>query len=321
VNSASVAVLTAPRTATLQHMAAADPGPGEVLVSIGGCGVCGSNSAVWEGRPWFEYPLAPGAPGHEAWGRIESLGDDVAGLASGQAVALLSEQAFAEVATVPASKVVPLPDALVGKMFPGEALGCGFNVARRAAFARGQTVAVIGVGFLGAVVVHCAVAAGADVIAISRRESSLRLARHLGARVTVPLDDHERIIAKIGAETGGRWCDTVVEAVGLQWPLDLAAQLTRVRGRLVVAGYHQDGPRQVDMQLWNWRGIDVINAHERDPAIVAAGVAEAAEAVALGEFDPEPLYTHEYRLDQLDAAMDAMLQRPDGFVKAMVVNR
>ena len=50
-------------------------------------------------------------------------------------------------------------------------------------------------------------------------------------------------------------------------------------------------------------------------------VAEAAEAVASGRFDPEPLYTHEYRLDQLDAAMDAMLQRPDGFVKAMVVNR
>ena len=38
-------------------------------------------------------------------------------------------------------------------------------------------------------------------------------------------------------------------------------ELTRVRGRLVVAGYHQDGPRQVDMQLWNWRGLDVINAH------------------------------------------------------------
>jgi threonine dehydrogenase-like Zn-dependent dehydrogenase len=180
---------------------------------------------------------------------------------------------------------------------------------------------VIGVGFLGAVVVHCAAAAGANVIAISRRESSLELARHFGARTTLPLDDHERLLARVGRETAGEWCDTVVEAVGLQWPLDLAGELTRVRGRLVVAGYHQDGPRQVDMQLWNWRGIDVINAHERDRAVVVEGISMAAEAVTSGALDPEPLYTHEFRLDQLDQAMNAMVERPDGFVKALTVNR
>jgi len=54
----------------------------------------------------------------------------------------------------------------------------------------------------------------------------------------------------------------VIEAAGQQWPLDLATELTRERGRLIIAGYHQDGPRQINMQLWNWRGLDVINAHE-----------------------------------------------------------
>ena len=71
--------------------------------------------------------------------------------------------------------------------------------------------------------------------------------------------------------TGGAFCDRVIEAVGKQWPLDLAAELTRERGRLIVAGYHQDGPRQVNMQLWNWRGLDVINAHERDPEVYMRG--------------------------------------------------
>ena len=47
----------------------------------------------------------------------------------------------------------------------------------------------------------------------------------------------------------------------------------------VVAGYHQDGPRKVNMQLWNWRGIDVVNAHERDPKTYIQGIREAVDAV------------------------------------------
>lgn len=53
-------------------------------------------------------------------------------------------------------------------------------------------------------------------------------------------------------------------------------------GRLVVAGYHQDGPRQVNMQDWNWKGIDMVNAHERDPAVHRQGLREAVAAVAGG---------------------------------------
>ena len=91
----------------------------------------------------------------------------------------------------------------------------------------------------------------------------------------------------------------MIEAVGQQWPLDLAGELTAERGRLVIAGYHQDGPRQVNMQLWNWRGLDVINAHERDPAVYLAGMRDAAEAVAGGRLDPGTLYTNTYTLEAL----------------------
>jgi len=73
------------------------------------------------------------------------------------------------------------------------------------------------------------------------------------------------------------------------------------------------------MQLWNWRGLDVVNAHERDPAVYADGVRQAIAAVASGRFDPAPLYTHIYPLERLDEALDATRDRPDGFLKALVV--
>jgi threonine dehydrogenase-like Zn-dependent dehydrogenase len=111
----------------------------------------------------------------------------------------------------------------------------------------------------------------------------------------------------------------VIEAVGKQWPLDLAAELTREGGRLVIAGYHQDAPRQVNMQLWNWRGFDVVNAHERDPAVAVRGMREAVAAIESGLIDPRQLITHRYLLDSLGDALDATRDKPAGFVKAVVV--
>jgi len=73
------------------------------------------------------------------------------------------------------------------------------------------------------------------------------------------------------------------------------------------------------MQLWNWRGFDVINAHERDPAVALEGICDAIEAVRSGLIDPAKLITHRYRLDQLAVALDATRDKPDGFVKAVVI--
>jgi threonine dehydrogenase-like Zn-dependent dehydrogenase len=118
--------------------------------------------------------------------------------------------------------------------------------------------------------------------------------------------------------TAGLLCDVVIEAAGKQAPLDLAARLTRTRGRLIIAGYHQDGPRQVDMQLWNWRGLDVINAHERDPQIYIEGMRRAYDAVDTGTLKPLPLLTHQLPLGELDEALELARQRPRDFMKAVV---
>ena len=310
------AVITAPRSAELQRVPTPDPGPGQVLVELEGCGVCGSDLPVWQGRPWFAYPFEPGAPGHEGWGRVAALGDGVRAPAVGSRVAAICYRSDAEFDVADADAVVALPEALDGEPFPGEALGCAVNVARRCELAAGQTVAVVGIGFLGALLVQIAARAGARVIALSRRQFALDVARTMGAEHVLAADDDAP--AAVQELTDGALCDRVLEVTGKQAPLDLASKLVRVRGRLVIAGFHQDGTRQVDMQLWNWRGLDVINAHERDRAVYVRGVRDAADAVAAGELDPAPLYTHEFALADIAAAFDAAAERPDGFLKALV---
>jgi len=86
----------------------------------------------------------------------------------------------------------------------------------------------------------------------------------------------------------------------------------------VIAGFHQDGPRQVNLFLWNWRGLDVVNAHERDPREYLEGMRMAIDAVASGQIDPRPLYTHEFPLARVGEAFEAVRTRPDGFLKALV---
>ena len=313
------AVLAGPGRMETTEVDRPAPGAGQVRVRVEGCGVCASNLSPWGGQPWFDYPFSPGAPGHEGWGEIDALGEGVDGLARGDRVAFLSDAAYAEYDLVGADRLVILPPELDGKPFPGEPLGCAMNIFRRSRVEPGSTVAIVGIGFLGALLTRLASNAGARVIAISRRPFALDVARSMGAAETIAMDDHHRIIERVAGLTDGAFCETVIEAVGRQWPLDLAAELTRERGTLVIAGYHQDGPRQVNMQLWNWRGLDVINAHERDPAVYLRGMREAVRAVTDGTLDPDPLLTHTYRLDALGEALDATRDRPDGFLKALVV--
>jgi NADPH:quinone reductase len=292
-----------------------EPGEGEVRLRLEGSGVCGSDLPVWSGRPWFEYPQPPGAPGHEGWGVVDAVGPGVRGLAEGDRVAGLTYRAYADYDVAHAADLVPLPEG--AGPFPGEALGCAVNVVRRSGIRAGDTVAVVGAGFLGCVIVQLAAAAGARVLAVSRRRSALETAAAMGAAETIALE--EPVVERVEELTDGELCDVVIEAAGVQATLDVAGPLVRTRGRLVIAGFHQDGSRQVDMQLWNWRGLDVVNAHERDPAVYVEGIREATVAIDEGRLDLGSLYTHRFGLDQLDAALDTALERPDGFIKALVM--
>jgi threonine dehydrogenase-like Zn-dependent dehydrogenase len=317
--SMRAAVVTGPGAFRIAEAPLPEPGPGQVRIRLEGCGVCASNLTPWEGPEWMQFPTHPGALGHEGWGVIDAIGGEVEKLHVGDRVGALSGNAYAQYDIADAASVVKLPTALEHLDLPLEPFGCGMNIFRRSDILSGQTVAVLGVGFLGAMLVRLASHAGARVIAISRRQESLDLAIRMGAAETVPMHDHGEIIERVKALTGGAFCERVIEAVGKQWPLDLAAELTGEGGRLVIAGYHQDGPRQVNMQLWNWRGFDVANAHERDPAVSRRGMREAVAAIESGLIDPRQLITHRYPLSQLGDALNATRDRPGNFVKAVVV--
>lgn len=314
----AAAVISGSGEVELETVERPEPQADEVLVRLEGCGVCASNLEVWAGRPWFEYPLEPGAPGHEGWGRIEALGERVRDLGVGDRVAFLSEHAYSEYDVSKSDQVIKLPPELDGKPFPGEPLGCAMNIFFRSDIKPGQTVAVVGIGFLGALLVHLAKNAGARVIAVSRRTYALEIAKQYGADEAIPMTQNGSVIEQVKELSNGKLCDRVIEAVGKQAPLDLAGELCAERGRLVIAGYHQDGPRKVNMWLWNWRGLDVVNAHERDPKIYVEGMKAAIDAVVRGALDPEPLYTEFSGLGSLGTALDAARDRPDGFVKAFV---
>jgi NADPH:quinone reductase len=313
------AVITQPARIEMAQTAFRVPAAGEARVQLEGCGVCASNIPVWQGQPWFQYPLEPGAPGHEAWGRVESVGDEVDGLRAGDRVAMLSSHAYAEYDICRANELVKIPAALDSTPVPGEPLGCAMNIFKRAAIKTGDTVAIVGIGFLGALLTQLATNAGAKVLAISRRHEPLAVARQFGASETIQSTDPEQVKRMVSEVTFGRGCECVIEVVGKQAALDLATELTCERGRLVIAGYHQDGPRQVNMQLWNWRGLDVINAHERDPRVYVAGMKEAIDAIVAGQLDPAPLYTHRFALDQLSDAFTAITERPGNFMKGLLI--
>jgi threonine dehydrogenase-like Zn-dependent dehydrogenase len=319
-----------PRSVALGNVALPVPSAREVRVRLEGCGVCASNVPPWEGRSWFTYPLRPGQLGHEGWGMVDTVGDEVRAFAPGDRVAFLSDHAFAEYDLTAEEKLIKLPHTLAGAPFPGEPLGCAVNIFRRSGVRAGQTVAIVGVGFLGALLVGMAKSAGARVVAVTRRAFSRRLASLYGADEVVPLDDADphdavRRVAELTDGSGGYdvrgFCDVVIECTGKEVALDVAGEMCAVRGRLVVAGYHQDGPRQVNLQLWNWRGLDVVNAHEREPAVYLDGMRAAAEMVASGGLDPGPLYTHRLPLERLGEALDLTRDRPNGFVKALVMMR
>jgi threonine dehydrogenase-like Zn-dependent dehydrogenase len=309
------AIFAAPRQARVDKVKLSEPGDRQVRVRLEGCGVCGSNLPPWEGRPWFKYPFPPGAPGHEGWGYVEALGPNTTRASIGDRVALLSYNAFAEYDIAAEDALVPLPLVLKTKPFPGEALGCAMNVFKRCDIRPGQFVAIVGIGFLGALLTALAARACARVIAISRRPFALDIARVFGAIETLQFEGALDTVMKL---TDGLGCERVIEAVGHQSSLELASDLTRERGRLIIAGYHQDGLRQVNMQQWNWRGIDVINAHERDPHVYIDGMRAAADAVARGHLDPSPLYTDKFSLDGISGAMNALHERPSRFMKALI---
>jgi threonine dehydrogenase-like Zn-dependent dehydrogenase len=279
--------LRRPRDAGIVEVADPVPAAGEVLVRVRACGVCGSDLNAWRGVPGIAFPLPPGAPGHELWGEVAGRGPGVGHLRLGQLVTGMVQNAYAEFAVAPGDNVLAVQAGFGQRPVLGEPLACAMNVVRRSGLGPGDRFAVVGFGYLAALIVQLLPAGIGPWVAISRREDSRGFARALGA-------DAAFGFAEVPGDLWDRF-GVVIEAAGLQQTLDYATWLTAYGGRLVIAGYHADGPRTVNMQSWNWKGIDVINAHERQPAAYVRGLREAFERLADGrQVDLDRLHTHRW---------------------------
>ncbi|MGK7391616.1 MAG: MDR/zinc-dependent alcohol dehydrogenase-like family protein [Candidatus Cyclobacteriaceae bacterium M2_1C_046] len=315
-NTGKTAILTEPKHFDFEEIELAKPTGSEILVKLEGCGICASNIPVWEGREWFSYPLKSGNPGHEGWGVVQEAGPKVEGLKVGDRVALLNDQAYSTHVVCDASSAVKIPASLNNVPFPGEPLGCAMNIFNRSDIREGQVVVILGIGFLGATLIQLAKQKNAHVIAVSRRESSRELAETSGVDAVFSWEEKDRLHQYIN--DFGKGCQRVIECVGKQRALDLATEIIGERGKLIVAGYHQEDMRHINMQIWNWKGIDVINAHERDPEMYKSGMRLAAGAIEEDKIEVSSLLTHKFPFEKLNEAMETLCNYPDGFTKAYI---
>ncbi|MFJ5717028.1 zinc-binding dehydrogenase [Neobacillus sp. NPDC093127] len=295
------------------------PKPNEVLIRVQACGVCSSELGLWKNNNMkIDYPLFIG---HEVSGIVDEVGDEVTQFSPGDRVTVFTEKGgYSEYVAVPEKAVIKIADHVPFELALGEPIACAMNGTKRSGVQVGDTVVMIGLGFMGSLILQGIKLKGASkIIAIDPREESHVLAAKLG--VDVVLNSNEEELEKRVLElTGGLGADVVIESTGYQEPLNLATKLVKVRGRIVIFGYHQGGPRTIDLQTWNWKGLDIVNAHERDPDVYIEGMHTGIKLLNNHQLKMEPLVTHFFTIDQINDAFETAAQKPQGFIKAVIRN-
>jgi 2-desacetyl-2-hydroxyethyl bacteriochlorophyllide A dehydrogenase len=299
------ASLVGPRRTALATASLPVCRPRQVLVRVHYVGVCASELPAWQAGPDGGRLVL----GHEPAGYVVAVGPGVTSCAVGDLVAGRIAHSFAEYAVADEQDVVVVPAgvpagaAAVG----GEPLGCVVEGLRRTSIDVADRVAVIGTGFMGLCLVQLLVQCPTSrLVAIDPRADAREQALRRGAdEVYHPTDGR------------GEEFDVVFETSGSQAGLDLATELVAPHRTLSILGYHQQS-RTVDMRTWNYRAITVVNAHVRDRDRLRDSTRRGLDLVAAGRIDVAGLITHRYPLADLDQAFTALVEKPDGFVKAVV---
>lgn len=291
-------------------------GPADVCVRVGACGVCASELHAWQG----DGGTYPRALGHEVAGEVVAVGTAVRSIAPGARVTGLFHHGFAEYAVAPEDRVMVLPEGVSFDTSIGEPIACIISAAERTRVALGDTVAVVGLGFMGLLMLQAIRLKGpARVIAIDLREDVREAARQLGADIVLHPDEIGDDLRVFRGSPPSNGVDVAVETTGTQPGLTLASQLVREHGMLSILGYHQGGPRSVDMELWNWKALDVLNAHERRLDYKAECMRRGVALIASGQIEVTPLITHRFGLNAVDDAFLALETKPPGYKKALVI--
>lgn len=305
-----VARLVGPRRIELTTIEYSAPRPRQVLVRIVASGVCASELHAWEG-PLAEYPADVG---HEPVGIVEETGREVRSLRAGDVVTGRFGPAFADLVLVEREDLVAVPAGLALDDALGEPLGCVVEARRRTPLGLGDDVAVVGAGYMGLLMIELLGISGAGtIVAIDPRADAREVALELGAGEACGPED-------ASVDPAARQFDIVIEASGTQTGLDTATGLVREHGTISILGFHQSGLRSVDLETWNWKSIDVVNAHVRRRDLLNDAIRRGLELVRRERIHPARLLTHRFPLEQVDDAFASLDPKPAGFVKAIVVN-
>jgi threonine dehydrogenase-like Zn-dependent dehydrogenase len=308
LHESRIARLVGPRRFVLEDQVASDPPPGHIRVRIIACGVCASELHTVQ-EDLSSYPVELG---HEPVGIVEAVGPGVEDLIEGTRVTGGFGPSFADRVVADRRSVVEVPNGLRTEDAIGEPLGCVVEARRRTSVTAGDRIAVVGVGYMGLLMLHVLEVTGAGhVLVVDPRDDARRTALTFGATEAVTPAD------LASGEADGS-ADVVIEATGAQQGLDLATRLVREHGVLSILGYHQS-QRTVDMQAWNWKAINVVNAHVRRRDLLNDAIRRGLELVRLGRIRPGDLVTHRFGLDRVGEAFGALADKPAGYIKSIVV--
>jgi (R,R)-butanediol dehydrogenase/meso-butanediol dehydrogenase/diacetyl reductase len=249
------------------------PGPGEVILKVGACGICGTDLEEYRAGPLFiqvgtPNPLtggmAPVVLGHEFAGEVVEVGREVTGLRSGDLVSpeviiacgqcyfcqrhLLSlcenmailgfsdHGGLAEYCRVPAANCVRLPYGLAVETGAlAEPLSVAVRAGRKGRLRLGETVAIFGGGTIGLLCLQVARAAGASAVVVVEPHAGRRaLASRLGADEVIDPATTD-VTAHLRALTGVG-PDLVIQATGAPEANPAAVEAARKAGRIVIVG-------------------------------------------------------------------------------------
>jgi L-iditol 2-dehydrogenase len=232
------------------------PGPGELVLQVSGCGLCGSDILkINAGAP------EPAVLGHEVVGQVAAVGPGVRRFAPGDRLVVahhvpcfhchycrrgspsmcrqfkrinLDPGGFAERVRVPAPNVehaaFPLPEEMTEETASfTEPLACCLRAVKRSGVAGGDTALVLGLGSIGCLLAQLLVLEGARVFASDLLESRRALGRRMGARV---YEIDAALEAALGEATEGRGADLVIVTAGGAGVLPAAAARVRDGGTL-----------------------------------------------------------------------------------------
>jgi L-iditol 2-dehydrogenase len=311
----------------LETRPAPEIGPGEILLRVRGCGLCGSDLAKLRG-PAPE----PAVLGHEVVGEIAAVGAGVPAFRAGERVVVahhvpcaachycrrgstsmcrafkasnLDPGGFAEYVRVPAANVrhvtfrVPpeMPDAVAAFTEP---LGCCVRAIRRAAVEAGDTVLVAGLGAMGCLLLQLARRRGARVVAVDPLPGRRALAEALGADRAVAPEDAP---AALAGPSAGRGADVVVLTAGAPSLVRSALGWVRDGGAVHLFAGEGEGPLPVG-ELYR-RELTLTATYSSSPV----DLAEAFALVRSGAVRVAELCSHRVPLERLAEGVGLMERR------------